>query len=170
VLALLSTAVVSAAIVWAAITVGRQLAADREARTRDRTLRLLAMFAPALSSAAEDARALLVWQPLATAARKLFPQDFAALDQASGGSFPFSASAIEAAHARWSADWLGWERTHDAEYKLKAAQIEAEIVASGPSPLGRARLDAVEREKLELYQRRYEEYVRVSKALQALRP
>jgi hypothetical protein len=34
--------------------------------------------------------------------------------------------------------------------------------------LARARLDAVEREKLELYQRRYEEYVRVSKALQSL--
>jgi hypothetical protein len=32
----------------------------------------------------------------------------------------------------------------------------------------RARLDAVEREKLETYQRRYEEYVRVAKALQAL--
>ena len=32
----------------------------------------------------------------------------------------------------------------------------------------RARLDAVEREKLDLYQRRYTDYVRVAKALQAL--
>ena len=32
----------------------------------------------------------------------------------------------------------------------------------------RARLDAIEQEKLELYQRRYAEYVRVAKALQAL--
>jgi hypothetical protein len=32
----------------------------------------------------------------------------------------------------------------------------------------RARLDAVEQEKLEIYQRRYAEYVRVAKALQAL--
>jgi hypothetical protein len=170
VLALLSAVVVSAAIVWAAIAVGRQLAADREARTRDRTLRLLALFAPALAAADQDVRVLLVWHPLATAARRMFPQDFALLDEAAGGSFPFSVPAIEAAHARWSADWLGWERTHDAEYKLKAAQVEAELAAGGPTPIGRAKLDAVEREKLELYQRRYAEYVRVSKALQALRP
>jgi hypothetical protein len=32
----------------------------------------------------------------------------------------------------------------------------------------RARVEAVEREKLDIYQRRYEEYVRVSKALQTL--
>jgi hypothetical protein len=38
------------------------------------------------------------------------------------------------------------------------------------SDLGRATLEAVEREKLELYQRRYEEYVRVGKALHALIP
>jgi hypothetical protein len=34
----------------------------------------------------------------------------------------------------------------------------------------RAKLDAVEREKLDSYQRRYEEYVRIAKALQALTP
>jgi hypothetical protein len=169
VLVLLSGLIVSAAIVWAAIAIGRQLAADREARAHDRAVRLLALFAPGLVAATDDARALLVWQPLAATARKMFPQDFAALDQASGGTFPFNATAIEAAHARWSTDWLGWERTHDAEYKLKAAAVEAEIAASGTSSVGRARLDAVEREKLELYQRRYAEYVRVSKALQALR-
>ena len=72
------------------------------------------------------------------------------------------------AHARWSADWLAWERTHDADYKLKAAQVEADISARGDSTLGRARLDAVEREKLDKYQRRYEEYARVSKALRVL--
>jgi hypothetical protein len=32
----------------------------------------------------------------------------------------------------------------------------------------RAKVDAIEREKLDAYQRRYEEYVRVAKALQAL--
>ena len=111
---------------------------------------------------------LLVWQPLATTARKLCPADFDALDRASGGRFPFSAEQIEAAHARWSADWLAWERTHDTEYKLKAATVEAELASSGRSALGRARLDAVEREKLDTYQRRYEEYARVSKALRAL--
>jgi hypothetical protein len=32
----------------------------------------------------------------------------------------------------------------------------------------RARVDAVEREKLDAYQRRYQEYVQVARALQAL--
>ena len=169
-LVLLSAVVIAAAIVWAAQTIARQIAAEREARARDRTLRILSLFAPGLASAAQDSRALLVWQPLAVAARRLCPQDFAALDEAIGVTFPFSAAAIEAAHARWSTDWLGWEQTHDAEYKLKAAKIEEEMAASGATPVVRAMLDAVEREKLELYQRRYAEYVRVSKALQALRP
>ena len=34
--------------------------------------------------------------------------------------------------------------------------------------VGRARAEALEREKLALYQRRYEEYTRVAKALQTL--
>jgi hypothetical protein len=126
------------------------------------------MFAPAVSAAAADPRAILVWQPLAGTARQLFPEEFAQIDAAAGGRFPFSKERLEAAHAHWTADWLAWERTHDSEYKLKAAVAEQELVAAGPSPVLRARLDAVEREKLELYQRRYEEYVRVAKALQAL--
>ena len=77
-------------------------------------------------------------------------------------------SVVQAAHARWTAEWLAWERTHDAEYKLKAAEIEEELLASGGSTVVRGRLDGVEREKLDRYQRRYEEYVRVGKALQAL--
>jgi hypothetical protein len=170
VLVLLSAAVVAAAIVWAGIAVSRQMVLDRADRTHDRTLQLMALFAPGLAAAARDSRALLVWQPLAATARKMFPRDFASLDQAAGASFPFDAAEIEAAHARWSSEWLGWERAHDAEFKVKAAQAEAEIAAAGASPLGRAKLDAVEREKLELYQKRYAEYVRVSKALQALRP
>ena len=38
------------------------------------------------------------------------------------------------------------------------------------TPYGRARLEAVEREKLDRYQQRYEEYTRVSKALKTLFP
>ena len=34
---------------------------------------------------------------------------------------------LKAAHARWTADWLAWERAHDAEYSLKAAQVQDEI-------------------------------------------
>ena len=69
---------------------------------------------------------------------------------------------------RVATDWLAWERSHDAEFKLKAAIIEQEIAATGSSAVLRARLDAVESEKLDLYQRRYQEYVRVAKALQGL--
>jgi len=46
--------------------------------------------------------------------------------------------------------------------------VEQEIALAGTSAVLRARLDAVESEKLDLYQRRYQEYVRVAKALQAL--
>ncbi len=133
-----------------------------------RRVQLLALFAPGLAAAAEDPRALLVWQPLASTARALFPDDFAAIDRAAGSTFPFSREQIEAAHARWSAEWLTWERTHDGEYKLKAAAAEEELRASPGSAVLRARLDSVEREKLERYQRRYEEYTRVSKALKTL--
>ena len=56
----------------------------------------------------------------------------------------------------------------DRIHELKAAAVEEELNRADSSPVLRARLDAVEREKLELYQRRYAEYVRVAKALQAL--
>jgi hypothetical protein len=77
---------------------------------------------------------------------------------------------VQAAHARCTADWLAWERSHDAEYKLRAAALEQALAAASESekPLARARLDAIEREKLERYQQRYEEYIRTAKALQAL--
>ena len=77
---------------------------------------------------------------------------------------------IQAAPALWTADWLAWERTHDAEFKLKAALAAAELAAAGDSEVARGRVDAVEREKLDLYQRRYAEYVRVAKALQSFQP
>ena len=105
---------------------------------------------------------------LATTARKLYPKEFAALDHASGTTFPFSADLIERAHSRWTADWLAWERTHDGDCKLKAATVEHELGDAVDSAYGRARLDAVEREKLDRYQQRYEEYTRVGKGLQAL--
>ena len=133
-----------------------------------RRLQLLQLFARGVTAAAEDPRALLTWQPLASTARAMFPEDFAELDRAAGATFPFSRDQIEAAHARWSTDWLAWERTHDTEYKLKAATAEQELRASPGSSVLRARVDSVEQEKLESYQRRYEEYTRVSKALKNL--
>jgi hypothetical protein len=168
VILLLSAVVVAGAVAWAGWWIAREMGAAREEGARTRTLGLIALFSPGIEAVHDDPRKLLVWQPLAATARKLFPAEFAALDQASARTFPFGVEQIEAAHARWSADWLAWEGTHDADYKLKAAQIEADIAVEGGSALGRARLDAVEREKLDKYQRRYEEYARVSKALRVL--
>ena len=165
-----SALIVSVAVLVAAFRIATAVQASRLDLIRARTLELMAMFAPALSAAADDPRAILVWQPLARMARQMCPEEFALIDQAAGGAFPFSRDQLQSAHAQWTADWLAWERSHDAEYKLRAAVVEQEIAAAGTSAVLRARLDAVESEKLDLYQRRYQEYVRVAKALQALLP
>jgi hypothetical protein len=146
----------------------RELRASREEAKKARALTIMNLFAPAIAAARSDPRALLAWQPLARTARQLWPDDFALLDRTSGSTFPFSAETVQAAHAQWTADWLAWECMHDAEYKMKAAEAEHELAASGGAPFVRAKLDAVEREKLDRYQRRYQEYVQVGKALQSL--
>lgn len=166
---LVSALIVAAAIGWAALQIVSELRAARGgSEASGRVAMLLTLFAPALSAAQQDPRAFLVWQPIAQAARQLFPEEFSALDRSVGGTFPFSSERIEAAHSEWTADWLAWEHAHDTEYKLKVALAEQELLVPGGTAVARARLDAVEREKLELYQRRYAEYVRTAKALQAL--
>ena len=138
---------------------------------REATLhQVLATFAPAVVAAQQDPKQLMVWYPVAQASRKLFPHAFKDLDAAAGGAFPFTKEQLKAAHARCTADWLAWERAHDAEYSLKAAQVQEDIDrAQGPaSPLMRTRLAALEQQKLERYQQRYEEYIRTAKALAAL--
>jgi len=167
-LIVLASLIVAAAIAWSALQVSAELRAAREARVREQTLTLLQLFAPALAAASADPRAYLVWQPIAAIARQMFPAESAALDKAAGGSFPFTSAQLQAAHAQWTTDWLAWERAHDAEYKLKAAQAHAELTASGGSNAARLQVEAIEREKLDLYQRRYAEYVRIAKALQIL--
>lgn len=171
---LLSAFIIAGVIYWATMQIVGELKATREEAARRRALAIVELFAPARSVTDRDPRALLVWHPLAQIVRQLFPADLAALDRAAGSTFPFTKEQLEAAHAQWTADWLGWERTHDAEYKLKAATVEQELAremaTSGDAPVARARLDAVEREKLDLYQRRYQDYVRVAKTLQALKP
>ncbi len=139
-----------------------------EGRHEDRVLQLLALMAPGIAAAATDPRALLAWQPLAVTARRLFPREFSSLDGATGGTFPFTANQIQDAHSRWTAEWLAWERTHEATYKVMAAAADEEWQASERAPSMRSKVDAVEREKLDLYQQRYADYVRVAKALQAL--
>jgi hypothetical protein len=166
VLPILSAFIVAAAIAWAGSRISTELAARRDDTAQ--TARLLALFAAGMAAAAEDPRALLVWQPLAATARTLYPKEFTALDRAFGGTFPFSADQIERAHARWTTDWLAWERDHDGACKLKVATVEHELGDGVETPYGHARLDAVEREKLDRYQQRYEEYTRVSRGLQAL--
>ena len=166
---LIVVAVAVVVVVATALVVARRIeTAARQSAHAARRLQLLRLFASGVAAAADDPRALLTWQPFASTARRLFPDDFAELDRAAGGTFPFSREQIEAAHARWSTDWLAWEQTHDAEYKLKAAAAEEELRASPGSSVLRARAEHVEQEKLERYQRRYEEYTRVSKALKNL--
>ena len=165
---LFAAVIIAAAIVWGCVRIASELKTTREDAARARTLEILGAFLPAAGAVEADSRALLVWQPLARTARRLFPDEFAEMDRAAGAPFPFSADRIQSAHAQWTADWLAWEATHDAEYKLKSAMVEEEIARTGVSAVTKARLDAVEREKLDLYQRRYAEYIRIAKALQAL--
>jgi hypothetical protein len=167
-LLLIAAFIIAAALWLAAREIAVEIRAAREDAARGRTLAILQAFAPGIGAAQDDPRALLVWQPLARAARQVFPAECAALDKAAGGTFPFTPDQIQAAHARWTAEWLAWERRHDADYKQKAAEIEEQLIASGGSVATRGRLDAVEREKLDLYQRHYQEYVQVAKALQGL--
>ncbi len=165
---LLAAGVVGAAIAWAALHIAGALKSAGAQDAQARQLQLLQLFAPALTAVQAEPRALLVWQPLARTARSLFPAEFATLDRAAGATFPFTREQIEAAHSAWTAEWLAWEQHHDAEYKLKAAQAEHDAAALGPSALARARIDSVDREKLELYHRHYQDYIRTAKALQAL--
>ena len=162
---LMITLLVGAALAYVLWRIGDQL----QRRRRDAALQhLLSIFAPA-AAALQDHKQLLVWQPLAQTSRKLFPEAFRELDAAAGGAFPFTKEQFKAAHARCSADWLAWERAHDAEYAVKAAQVQDEIdrAQGQASPLLRTRLAAVEQQKLERYQQRYEEYIKTAKALAA---
>ena len=158
--------IVALATAGAAWLLARELRLARDDARRSRALTLLALFGPAIEAGDRDPRVLTTWQPLARAARAICPEEFRDLDRAAGATFPFSVERLQAAHARWTADWLAWERTHDAEYKRRAAAAEQDLERGGA--VARAALEAVEREKLDLYQRRYEEYVRVARALQAL--
>ena len=142
----------------------------RRRRQEATLLQLLATFGPAVAAGQADPERFVAWSEVARTARALFPEAFARLDAASGGRFPFSRQAVEAAHARWTADWLAWERRHDLEYKERAAAAESALAqAEGDAADAlRARLAAVNQEKLQTYQDRYERYVRVGKAIAAL--
>jgi hypothetical protein len=159
--------IVAAAVIWAASSVVRALKGLQEEVTRARQAHLLGFLAPALEEVRSEPAALLAWRRAADLTRSLFPEDAAALDRAAGERYPFTASDIQDAHARWTSNWLAWERSHAVEFKARGAALQTEAARNGEGA-PRARLDALEQEKLDLYQRRYAEYVRISKALQAL--
>ena len=138
-------------------------------RRRDAVLvGLLSSFGPAVAAGRADPERLVAWADLARTARRVFPEAFTQLDLAAGGRFPFSRELIEEAHARWTADWLAWERQHDLEYKRRASDAEAAVAGSETADTQRERLAAINQEKLQTYQDRYEHYVRVGKAIAAL--
>jgi hypothetical protein len=170
VLALIASVTATGAALTAAFALWRLAAAVKRQRRDAAIQQALGLFGPAAAAVLQDSRQLLAWYPLARTSRKLFPEAFAELDAAFGGTFPFKKDQVEAAHARCTSDWLAWERAHDAEFSLKSAQVEDEIARAGgpPSTLLRTRLAALEQEKLEAYQRRYEEYIKTAKALAAL--
>ena len=158
-------------VVLAAGAGGALLLAEIRRRRREHALlQLLATFGPAVAAGHADPERFVPWSAVAQTARALFPEAFARLDAASGGRFPFSRQAVEAAHARWTADWLAWELQHDLEYKERAAAAESALAqADGDAAEAlRARLAAVNQEKLQTYQDRYARYVRVGKAIAAL--
>ena len=131
---LLGLGLVATAI--ALLVVGVQIRRAVDLARRESTLRaLVATFGPAVADAHADPLRLLVWYPVARTSRLLFPDAFQALDRAAGGTFPFTKDQVQAAHARWTAEWLAWERSHDAEYSVKTAQVEDEIARAGVAPL-----------------------------------
>lgn len=117
-----------------------------------------------------DPRAILGWANSFDTIRRLFPVVIKRIEQVSGRSFPISDDFIEAAHARCTAEWLAWERKHNAEYQEKTALLDADIGATDrmADPEIRARSARLEDEKLQSYQQRYEEYVSIGKALAEL--
>lgn len=154
-------------IAWAVLRANRTSPVQSYEAAKNRQLAIVSAFAPAVAAAAHDPGVIATWQPLVQTARALFAEEFAAIERATGATFPFSSEMIRQAHARWTTEWLVWERSHDVEFKRRAAEAHPDPGAPMTAAT-RAALDAIENEKLELYQRRYAEYVQVAKALQSI--
>jgi len=152
---------------WTVIKLNDALRQREAEATATRAIQILNTLAPGVASSRTDPTAILSWQPVAATARALFPHEFERLDRAAGSPFPFSPKQIQDAHSAWTADWLAWEQAHDHAFKLRVAEAQADLAVIN-TPLARAKLDAVEREKLALYQARYGRYIQVAKALQSL--
>ena len=153
------------AVVWGAERARR----DRRRQHRERVAAvLLTSLAPA--AVRGEPRDLLAWRSAADNVRRMFPDAVDAIERQTGEMFPFSRAVVDDAHARWTAEWLAWERRHDVEFKQRASALEAELSAAGGDTVAaRARVAALEDEKLQAYQQRYEEYVRIGNGLTALK-
>jgi hypothetical protein len=154
-------------IAWSVVHRSRARPVPSDDAAKARRVALVSAFAPAVAAAARDPAVITAWQPIAAAARQLFPDDVAAIENATGAAFPFSKEIVRDAHARWTTDWLAWERSHDVEFKRRVAAATPDPAAP-MTAAARAVLDAIENEKLELYQRRYAEYVQVARSLQVM--
>src|SRR5262245_31750641 len=117
------------AIAWAVLRASSVSHAAADDAAKSREIALLSAFAPAIAAAAHDPTIIATWQPLVQTARALCPAEFAAIEKASGAAFPFSNVLIRQAHARWTTEWLVWERSHDAEFKRRAAAAHADASA-----------------------------------------
>lgn len=160
-------------ILWSVVALAGAWVLLREIRARRREQMLnslLAMFGPVVSRVQVEPSELVAWHSIASTSRALFPDLFRELDFASGHRFPFSRELIEGTHARWTTRWLAWECRHDLEYKQRTSEVEAMLAGalSHDEANLKAQLTAIEQEKLQRYQERYEEYVRVGKAIAEL--
>ncbi len=162
------TEILVAALIGAVLFVAERARRDRRRQHRERLAAvLLTSLAPAAARA--EPRELLAWRGAAETARRLFPDAVEAIERQSGEAFPFPHAVVDDAHARWTAEWLAWERRHDVDFKQRTGRLEADLeAAGGVTPAGRARLAALDDEKLQTYQQRYEEYVRIGNGLTAL--
>src|SRR5947207_2781102 len=75
----LSALLIAVIIVWATMTIAREVRLSRGRALEDRAAAWLATFAPGMAASQDDPRALLTWQPLAAAARRLDPDAFVEL-------------------------------------------------------------------------------------------
>ncbi len=166
----LTLIVVAVVLATAAVGVAERYRREQRREHQQRIVaQLLTAFMPAVARA--EPRELLAWRNPADAVRELFPEAVATIEARTGERFPFPRAVVEDAHAQWTADWLAWERQHDTAYRERAAILEAELHASGDDDAAtavRAKIAALEDDKLQTYQRRYEEYVRVGNGLIAL--
>ena len=156
-------------LILTAVVVAERVRRDRVRQHHEQLVALLlTTVGPAIARAAP--RELLGWKRVAETVRQLFPKAVATIEAQNGERFPLTSNIIESAHARWTAEWLAWERGHDAEFTHRTSALEAELEANDErqSSVGRARLAVLEDEKLQTYQQRYEEYVRIGNGLIAL--